>query len=64
MKNNGFLLKKAEYLEPNISDWSLESPVLHREMEHARQPIRSGVLLHLVSQCGVLKVKHEDYYCE
>ena len=27
------------------TDWSLEIPALHREMEHAQQPMRNGVLL-------------------
>ena len=40
----------AENLEENlerVSDWPLEIPVLHQEMEHAGQPIRNGVILNL-----------------
>ena len=31
----------------NISDWSLEIPVLHWEMQYGRQPIENNVILNL-----------------
>ena len=42
IKNNFFLNTPKSW---NVSDWSLEIPVPDREMKHARQPIRSGVML-------------------
>ena len=31
----------------NVSDWLLEIPVLYQKMEHAQQPIRSGITVSL-----------------